>query len=445
MKPILALGLGHLSMNRSVKSLSGGEQQRITLAGQFSADLYGVTYVLDEPTIGLDAKQVGALMKLLNGLVAKGNTVVAVEHDRQFIESADYIIEMGPAAGMAGGEVMFQGTKEAVLQQPGTLTHELLQNDAAITTREFEFDSFPFGVKGATQNNLKQIDVTFNSGRITAVTGVSGSGKSSLVREVLFNSYQKKRAVGCSSVFGMEQFDEVLLVDQKPFTGNRLSTVASFTGILDLLRGEFAKSESAKNLGFKKADFSYQSKKGKCPSCAGMGKKKTSLDFMGDVWTVCDVCEGNRYKDAILACKLRDKSIGDVLKMTISEAAQFFESGRLNEQLEVLKAVGVGHLQLGHDGSSLSGGESQRLKLATKLITNSKGKTLFLFDEPSTGLHHQDVLKLVDLFNELVEKGNTVVFIEHNSALIACANHVITLGPESGELGGELIENSNST
>ena len=442
MRPILDLGLGHISMNRSVKSLSGGESQRITLAGQFSADLFGVTYVLDEPTIGLDALQVEALMSLLRGLVKKGNTIVAVEHDKQFIQSADYIIEMGPNAGSAGGEVVFQGARSELSKHPETLTQQLLSNSSEIKPSKFKNKQLSFGVKGAVQNNLKNIDVTFKSGQIIAVSGVSGSGKSSLVRDVLFESHQKKRPVGCSSVFGMEQFDEVLLIDQKPFTGNSLSTVASFTGILDAIRGEFANSVEAKETGFKKGDFSYQSKKGKCGACGGHGKVKTSLDFMGDVWTKCDVCDGQRYNSEILVCKIKEKSIGEVVQMTVNEAFNFFEKDRVKNDLQLLKTVGIGHLQLGHAGNLLSGGEAQRLKLARELMNKSNGNTLYLFDEPSTGLHYVDVLKLIELFNQLVKKGNTVLFIEHNSTLIECSNKTLKLGPGSGNDGGEIVFNS---
>jgi excinuclease ABC subunit A len=437
MKPILDLGLGHLSINRSTKSLSGGEHQRITLAGQFSADLYGVTYILDEPTIGLDSEQVEALTKLLKNLTENGNTVIAVEHDRQFIQSVDYIIEMGPGSGNAGGDVVFQGTKSE-LKNTKTLTAQLLEDQVKITPISITNEQYPFGVKDATQNNLKNIDVTFQSGQITAVTGVSGSGKSSLIRDVLFESYNKKRNIGCSLIFGMDQFDEVVLIDQKPFTGNRLSTVASFTGVLDLIRGEFAKTDGAKSLGYKKADFSYQSKKGKCTSCGGHGQYKTSLDFMGDIWTECDVCHGLRYNSEIQQCKLNGQSIGEALQMTIHEAFDFFDNDRIRKDLQLLIDVGVGHLQLGHGGSVLSGGEAQRLKLSKQLM-NTQGKSLYLFDEPSTGLHQQDILKLIQHFHHLIEKGSTVLFIEHNSLLISAANKVITLGPGSGSSGGMIV------
>jgi len=439
MKPIIDLGLGHLSLNRSVKSLSGGEYQRIALAGQFSADLFGVIYVLDEPTIGLDSGQIEALINLLHGLIEKGNTVVAVEHDRQFIQSTDYIIEMGPGAGKAGGEVIFQGSKEELQQYPNTLTQQLLKAAPQIQAKAFNHQGKSFGVNGAYQNNLKNIDVSFQPGSIIAVTGVSGSGKSTLIRDVLFQSYVKKRPVGCSSVFGLDQFDELVLMDQNPLKITRLGTLASYTNILDDIRGEFAKSKEAKELGFKKADFSYQSKKGKCSGCNGYGKQKTSLDFMGDVWTVCDVCGGKRYNSDILMCKVNDQSIGGVLNMSIDEALNFFTSKKINEKLKLLKNVGIGHLQLGQAGNELSGGEAQRLKLASQLMSKSEGKTLYLFDEPSTGLHQQDILKLIELFQKLVEKENTVLFIEHNSTLTACANQLIKLGPGSGTLGGKLM------
>ncbi|MFK7787115.1 MAG: ATP-binding cassette domain-containing protein [Crocinitomicaceae bacterium] len=437
-KPMLDLGLGHLSIDRSTKSLSGGEHQRISLAGQFSADLYGVTYVLDEPTIGLDAQQVDALTSLLKNLTEKGNTVIAVEHDAQFIQSAGYIVEMGPGSGNEGGEVVFQGTKQELQNHSETLTAQLLENSGAVKPITFNHEKQAFGVKGATRNNLKNLDVTFQSGQITAVTGVSGSGKSSLIRDVIFESYTKKRSVGCRSIFGIDQFDEVIMIDQKPFTGNRLSTVASFTGILDFIRGEFAKTEEAKQLGFKKADFSYQSKKGKCSSCAGHGQQKTSLDFMGDIWTECDVCYGLRYNDEIQQCKLKGKSIGEVLQMTINEAYDFFDHVRIKQDLQLLKDVGIGHLQLGHGGNILSGGEAQRLKLSKQLM-NASGKSLYLFDEPSTGLHQQDLLQLIRFFQRLVEQGNTVLYIEHNRLLISAANDAIKLGPGSGEMGGELV------
>lgn len=440
MKPLLDLGLGHLSLNRSVKSLSGGEHQRIALAGQFSADLYGVTYILDEPTIGLDSEQIAALVQLLKGLVDKGNTVVAVEHDKGFIQSSDYIIEMGPGAGKAGGEVVFQGTQETLKQHVNTLTYQLLTNGLQIKATTFTNVSNPFGVKGAWLNNLKHIDVQFDSGEIIAVTGVSGSGKSTLIRDVIYQSYVKNRSVGCSSVFGLDQFDEIVLMDQRPFTGNRLRTVVSLTDLLEELRTEFAKSQEAKKLSLKKADFSYQSKKGKCAACGGLGEQKTSLDFMGDVWTACDVCEGKRYNSEILKCTVKEKSIGDVLEMTVHEALDFFESKRIREKLQLLKEVGVGHLQLGQAGTTLSGGEAQRLKLATKLITHPEGKSLYLFDEPSTGLHQQDILQLIGVFQQLVTKGNTVLFIEHNDLLINCANQLLCLGPKSGELGGRIVQ-----
>lgn len=439
MRPILDLGLGHLSLNRSVKSLSGGEHQRIVLTGQFSADLYGVTYVLDEPTIGLDSKQVDALTTILRGLVEKGNTVVAVEHDKQFIQSSDYIIEMGPEAGKLGGEVVFQGRKEALSNHSKTLTYHMLKKEVQIDRMDFDNSGTPFGVKGAHLHNLKDIDVSFHSGEIIGVTGVSGSGKSTLIRDVLFQSYEKKRPVGCSSVFGLNQFDALVLMDQRPFMVNRLSTIASLTSLLDDIRGEFAKTKTAKDLGLKKADFSYQSKKGKCSACNGYGQQKTSLDFMGDVWTTCDVCEGKRYNETISQCEIEGQSIGEVLFLTVNEAFHFFSSKRIKETLQLLMDVGIGHVQLGQAGNELSGGEAQRLKLAQQLMNRTQGKSLYLFDEPSTGLHQQDIVKLIHLFQQLVKQGNTVVFIEHNHLLLNCANQLVKLGPGSGEQGGRII------
>ena len=437
LKTIKDLGLGYLNLNRSVQSLSGGERQRVTLAGQLSSQLFGVTYVLDEPTIGLDQDQVTILNKTLRDIVNKGNTVVVVEHDKSFIEQADYVIEMGPEAGHYGGRVMYQGKIDQLTED--TLTYKLLHEPSTRARKELIDSGRGFGVKGARANNLKAIAIEFHSKQLIAVTGVSGSGKSSLIKEVLYRSYAKKKPVNCDAIFGFDQFDDVLLIDQESLSQQRLMTPASYTGILDLLKAIYAKTETAKQLGLKKADFSYQSKNGKCPTCAGHGKVKVSMDFMSDLWLNCDRCNGMRYHEHILACEYREKSIGEVLQMTVAEAIAFFESGVIVSQLEVLKSVGLGHLSLGQAGNTLSGGESQRLKLANAMLQKKKGTTLFLFDEPSTGLHHVDLLELITVFEGLVAQGDTVLFIEHNSTLIAAAHQLVRLGPGSGEEGGIII------
>ncbi len=439
LQTIVDLGLGYLNLDRTVSTLSGGERQRVTLAGQLSTHLFGVIYVLDEPTIGLDEGQVAVLSKVLKSIVANGNTVVVVEHDPSFIQNADYLIEMGPGAGNSGGEVIYQGKVSDIANAKHSVTYQLLQNQRPSLLNKHNKNGALFGVKGAFANNLKDIDVSFYSRQITAIKGVSGSGKSSLIKEVLYNSWLKNRPVGCTSVNGLEQFSEVLLIDQEPLKQSRSSTPVSYTGILDQLKTVFSKTDSAKDAGLKKADFSYQSKNGKCGTCAGLGKLKTSMDFMSDIWLTCDTCKGMRYNETILACTFKGCSIGEVLRMTVQEAIDFFATGVIVESLHTLKQVGIGHLRLGQSGNTLSGGEAQRLKLAKSLMQKRKGTRLYLFDEPSTGLHYFDILQLIKVFQSIIDGGDTLLFIEHNSTLIGAADQVITLGPGSGAMGGEVV------
>ncbi|MEP0264275.1 ATP-binding cassette domain-containing protein [Dokdonia sp.] len=439
LKTIADLGLGYLNLDRAVTTLSGGERQRVTLASQLSTQLFGVTYVLDEPTIGLDETQVAVLSGVLKRIVANGNTVVVVEHDPSFIKTADYLIEMGPAAGRLGGKVVCQGNLNAFAKAKNTVTYKMLQEQKVDSVMKQSRKVTSFGVKGASANNLKNIDVDFYAGQLIAVTGVSGSGKSSLIKEVLYRSWFKKRAVHCMAVYGLDAFEEVLLIDQEIQKQNRLSTPATYTGIIEHIKTLFSKTEVAKNAGLKRADFSYQSKNGKCQTCGGYGKLKTSMDFMSDIWLTCDTCKGMRYNAIALACTLNGKSIGDILQMTVEEAMAFFDTGTIVEHLEILSRVGVGHLLLGQSGNTLSGGEAQRLKLATSMLQKRKGTTLYLFDEPSTGLHYFDILQLITVFQSLVDGGDTVLFIEHNSTLIASADQVIMLGPGSGEHGGVVV------
>jgi excinuclease ABC subunit A len=347
---------------------------------------------------------------------------------------------MGPGAGNLGGEVIFQGKPSELDKAQHSVTHQLFQKQVVKPIQKENKKGKPFGLTGATANNLKNIDIDFYSGQITAVTGVSGSGKSSLVKEALYQSWLKKRPVNCESVFGLHQFEEVLLINQEAFTPNRLSTPLTYTGIIEPIKALFSQTESAKLAGLKKADFSYQSKKGKCPTCNGYGKLKTSMDFMSDIWLTCDTCQGMRYNQAVLDCKWKDRSMGNILDLTVIEALELFENGIITDQLNILKRVGIGHLLLGQPGNTLSGGEAQRLKLANSMINNRKGSTLYLFDEPSTGLHYLDILPLMEVFQSLVESGDTVLFIEHNSTLIESANRVVTLGPGSGENGGWKVE-----
>ncbi|MFY0675513.1 MAG: ATP-binding cassette domain-containing protein [Bacteroidia bacterium] len=448
LQTLVDLGLGYLNVDRAVNTLSGGERQRLTLAGQLSSHLHGVAYVLDEPSIGLDAKQVKVLCQLLKKIISKGNTVVVVEHDPAFIIEADYLIEMGPGAGSFGGEIIYQGSVANIIKSKESLSYKLLYEPLTKASKKEHKKGRAFGIKGAHANNLKNIDVTFNSKQLIAVTGVSGSGKSSLIKDVLFSSWQKKRAVNCKIIFGFEQFANVVLIDQELITLNSLSTPASYTGILNDLKILFSKTERAKELGLKKVDFSYQSKKGKCANCSGQGQVKTSMDFMSDIWLTCDVCKGLRYNDEILKCKWQGNNIGQVLQMTFSQVKALFEDDKsVAERLGLIEQLGLGHLQLGQAGNSLSGGEAQRLKLANSLFgtlagfssTRRIGETLYLFDEPSTGLHYFDILKLIDVFQIIIDGGNSIIIIEHNKTLIDAANQVLTLGPGSGVEGGEIV------
>lgn len=444
LKVIKNLGLGYLNLNRSISSLSGGERQRVTLAGQLSTHLFGVIYVLDEPTIGLDVRQVEVLSQILKAIVNNGNTVVVVEHDPKFIKSADYIIEMGPGAGSLGGEVIFQGLVKDIGRVESSVTNRMLHAEGELTHKKpaikhLENQSIPFGIMGASANNLKNIDVDFQSNQKIAIKGVSGSGKSSLIKDVLYNSWIKNRPTNCNSVYGLHQFDEIKLIDQTALPQSRQSTPLSFTGMIDHLKTIFSKTECAKSLGLKRADFSYLSKNGKCPTCAGYGKLKTSMDFMSDIWLTCDSCWGLRYNDTILSCLHKGRNIGEVLQMTVLEAINHFDSGTIVECLDILNHVGVGHLILGQSGNTLSGGEAQRLKLATSMLKKRNGATLYLFDEPSTGLHYFDILKLITVFDDLVESGDTILYIEHNHTLIDAADQVIGLGPGSGDEGGTLV------
>lgn len=432
------LGLSHLHLNRPVSTLSGGERQRVTLAGQLSTHLFGVTYVLDEPTIGLDKAQVNVLTRILRQIVNNGNTVVVVEHDPDFIRAADHLIEMGPGAGHEGGDVVYQGAIDELHQLRNSSTYQLLQADDVPKVKVLN-PGTPFGIKGARSNNLKAIDVAFNAGQVTAITGVSGSGKSSLIKEVLYQSWLKQRPVSCSEVHGLDQFEEVVLIDQELLSQNRLSTPALYLGLLDTLQHIFGQTAWAKTNGLKKADFSYQSKKGKCPTCAGHGQVKTSMDFMSDLWLNCDTCHGFRYHPDVMAITHKDLNIGEVLKLTASQAITFFEDQNIVDQLNLLSSMGIGHLHLGQPFNTLSGGEAQRLKLAKSLLKKRRGNVLYLFDEPSTGLHYLDLLQLINVFQSLIDQGHTLIFIEHNRTLIEAANRIIKLGPGSGEEGGQLI------
>ena len=433
------LGLGHLSLSRSGSTLSGGELQRVVLANQLAAHLCGVTYVLDEPTIGLDAGQVRVLTGLLKSLCANGNTVVVVEHDKALVAAADHIVEMGPVAGAGGGQVVFEGSVEAVSQVPETQTYALLNAPAMAPLEVDASAGSSFGLRGAHANNLKQIDVSWTSRRLLAVTGVSGSGKSSLVRDALFASWTKGRPVGCDEVFGLDQFSEVVLMDQQPFQANRSTTPASFTGVLKDLQTLFANTEEAKAFGLKKTHFSYLHKNGRCTTCGGHGQLKTSLDFMSDVWVPCDTCHGQRYHQDALQVRVADHTIGEFLQLSIKQALVLLDGTKAAPQLDLLQRLGLGHLQLGQGVHTLSGGEGQRLKLASHVLGPKDPNVLYLLDEPTAGLHVSDVQRLVQVFDSWIADGATVLVIEHGGLLADCASEIVHLGPGAGDAGGWVV------
>lgn len=434
------LGLSYLSLNRTVRSLSGGEYQRVLLSGQLASYLHGVTYVLDEPTVGLDNKQVEALVQVLRTIIANGNTVIAIEHDTNFISKAEYLVEMGPGAGSEGGTVVFQGTPETLKSHPTTLTYQLLYESfqpSKISAKK----GAAFGIIVATANNLKKVDVTFYQGQFTVLTGVSGSGKTSLLRDVVYASMVRERPINCHDFFGCDSFlgSQTIFIDQQPLATNRLTVPASYLGLLDLIQTQYATSQEAKEAGLKKADFSFLSKKGKCATCSGYGKIKTSLDFMNDVWLHCETCHGTRYSQEVNALRLKSLSIGEVLQLTVQEAFVHFEETKLSSTLQELMELGLGHIRLGQPGNTLSGGEMQRLKLAKHLQSKGASSKLFLIDEPSTGLHRNDIETVLKVFQKIIDEGNTIICIDHNPSLIAGANVAIRLGPGSGEQGGEIV------
>ncbi len=444
---LVEVGLEYLSLSRYTASLSGGEAQRIRLATQIGSGLVGVAYILDEPSIGLhqrdNDKLLGALMKLKN----LGNTLIVVEHDEDTMFAADYIVDIGPGAGSHGGKVIATGTAEDIMACKESITGDYLSGRKKIPVPEVRKE--PAGwikVKGARENNLKNIDVEFPTGIMTCVTGVSGSGKSSLVNEILYKSMAKQlnraRTIPglCDGVEGLEQLDKVINIDQSPIGRTPRSNPATYTGVFDMIRDLFAATPDAKAKGYKKGRFSFNVKGGRCENCHGDGIIKIEMNFLPDVYVPCEVCGGKRYNRETLDVKYKGKSIYDVLDMTVEEALTFFEAvPTIRRKIETLYEVGLSYIKLGQPSTTLSGGEAQRIKLATELSKRSTGKTVYVLDEPTTGLHFADVHKLVDILRRLTENGNTVIVIEHNLDVIKTADYIIDLGPEGGAKGGTVI------
>lgn len=444
---LVEVGLEYLSLSRYTASLSGGEAQRIRLATQIGSGLVGVAYILDEPSIGLhqrdNDKLLGALMKLKD----LGNTLIVVEHDEDTMLAADYIVDIGPGAGSHGGKVIATGTAKDIMACKESITGDYLSGRKKIPVPEVRKE--PTGwikVKGAKENNLKNINVEFPTGVMTCVTGVSGSGKSSLVNEILYKYMAKQlnraRTIPglCNSVEGLEQLDKVINIDQSPIGRTPRSNPATYTGVFDMIRDLFAATPDAKAKGYKKGRFSFNVKGGRCENCHGDGIIKIEMNFLSDVYVPCEVCGGKRYNRETLDVKYKGKSIYDVLDMTVEEALTFFEAvPTIRRKIETLYEVGLSYIKLGQPSTTLSGGEAQRIKLATELSRRSTGKTVYVLDEPTTGLHFADVHKLVDILRRLTENGNTVIVIEHNLDVIKTADYIIDLGPEGGAKGGTVI------
>ncbi|MEI7662457.1 MAG: excinuclease ABC subunit UvrA, partial [Bacteroidota bacterium] len=449
---LAGLGLSYLSIDRISSTLSGGEAQRIRLAGQLGSWLTGITYVLDEPTIGLHPRDTQNLMKLIRSLQEAGNTVVIVEHDREVILSADHVIDMGPGAGKEGGRIIAEGTPFEIIQNPASVTGPYLSG--TISPGSGLPGSFPeskhhdlkpgLSIKNAFAHNLGGFDLDIPSGGIIAITGVSGSGKSTLVNDVIRASWENGSPTGCSAIDGFENFQRIVSVQQRTGFSSSLATPASFTGISDRIRDLFAATPGAKQAGFTKNHFSFLNKAGQCETCEGAGQIRISMDFLSDVAVACEKCHGQRFRDEILQCRFRGFNIGEVLGMTAMEATRFFSDQQIMAgQLQMLENVGLGYLQLGQPLDTLSGGEAQRLVLAAELMKPVKGAVLYLFEEPSTGLHFRDIGYLVELFGQLAGQGHTLLVIEHDRDIIARADHIIELGPGGGDQGGRLITSSS--
>ncbi|MCI5623367.1 excinuclease ABC subunit UvrA, partial [Anaerostipes sp.] len=441
------VGLDYLTLSRATGTLSGGEAQRIRLATQIGSGLVGVAYILDEPSIGLHQRDNDKLIRTLKNLRDLGNTLIVVEHDEDTMLAADYIVDIGPKAGEFGGEIIAQGTAKQIMKNKNSITGAYLSGRIKIPVPEERREASGFmKVIGAAENNLKNIDVEIPLGIFTCVTGVSGSGKSSLVNQILYKRLAKElnrakiKAGKHKDIEGYDQLDKIIAIDQSPIGRTPRSNPATYTGVFDQIRELFAMTKDAKSRGYNKGRFSFNKKGGRCEACTGDGIIKIEMHFLPDVYVPCEVCHGKRYNRETLEVKYKGKSIYDVLDMTVDEACDFFSNlPSISRKMETLRDVGLGYIRLGQPSTELSGGEAQRIKLATELSKRSTGKTIYILDEPTTGLHFADVHKLVDILGKLTEGGNTVIVIEHNLEVIKTADYIIDMGPEGGAGGGTVV------
>ena len=445
---LIDVGLEYLTLSRSAGTLSGGEAQRIRLATQIGSGLTGVLYILDEPSIGLHQRDNDKLIATLKKLRDLGNTLIVVEHDEDTMYAADQIIDIGPGAGVHGGKVMAQGTAEEIKNVENSITGAYLSGRKQITVpkKRRTGNKRSIEIIGATENNLKNISVKFPLGKFICVTGVSGSGKSTLINEVLYKNIAQKlngateKAGRCKQIKGLDNIDKIINIDQSPIGRTPRSNPATYTGAFDLIRDIFAETNEAKMRGYEKGRFSFNVPGGRCESCSGDGVHRIEMHFLPDVFVPCEVCKGKRYNRETLEVKYKGKNIADVLDMTVEEALEFFENiPKIKNKIQTLYDVGLGYIKLGQPSTTLSGGEAQRVKLATELSKKATGKTLYILDEPTTGLHIVDVHRLVDILQRLVDTGNTIIVIEHNLDLIKTSDYIIDLGPEGGDGGGEII------
>ena len=445
---LVNVGLGYLSLSRAASTLSGGESQRIRLATQIGSGLTGVLYILDEPSIGLHQVDNRKLIRTLMNLRDQGNTLIVVEHDEETIRTADYIVDMGPGAGNYGGEVVCAGTVEDILHNPESITGQYLRGEKSISvpSARRKGNGKQLLLRGAAENNLKCIDVAFPLEKLICVTGVSGSGKSSLVNEILYKvlankkNHAKLKAGKYQSIEGLENVDKVIVLDQSPIGRTPRSNPATYTGVFTDIRDLFASTNDAKMRGYGTGRFSFNVKGGRCEACQGDGLLKIEMNFLPDVFVPCEVCHGKRYNRETLEVRYKNKNIADILDMTVSEACDFFANQpRILNKIRTLFDVGLGYIRLGQSSTTLSGGEAQRVKLAAELSRPDTGSTVYILDEPTTGLHTDDVSRLVTILDRLVDAGNTVIVIEHNLDVIKVADHIIDLGPEGGDRGGNIV------